>query len=115
MTGSTSHKANGTITSLELQQNKIGDVGAVALADALKATFAMCFSMCARHVLLAILGAVSLLQTSLNFGTHEVKLDRERSGRLVVCASRSVRCEVRSGENAHSSVFHGRCACHLLV
>ena len=103
MTGSAYHKANGTITSLGLNENTIGDVGAVALADALKATFAICFSTCARHVLLAFQGAVSRLQTSLNFGTHEVNLDLERSGRLVLCAS-------RSGENAHPSVLHGRSA-----
>ena len=105
MTGSASHKANGTITSLGLAGNKIGDVGAVALAGAIKATFGMCFSMFARHVLLAFQGAVSRLHTSLNFGTDEVNLDLDRSGRLVVCAS-------RSGENAHPSVFHGRSACY---
>ena len=35
-------KANGTITELELQHNKIGDEGAVALADSLKATLVTC-------------------------------------------------------------------------
>ena len=103
MTCSAYHKANGTITELYLNENTIGDVGAVALADALKATFAMCFSMSARRVPLAIVGAVSRLQPFLNFGTHEVNLDLERSGRLVLCAS-------RSGENAHPSVLHGRSA-----
>ena len=36
--------------TLSLDQNKIGDTGAIALADALKATFAMCFSSGARSM-----------------------------------------------------------------
>ena len=39
----TLHKANGTITDLNLDGNKIGDDGARALADGLKATLASCF------------------------------------------------------------------------
>ena len=53
VTGPASHKANGAIAELYLYENTIGDVGAIALADALKATFAICFSMCEKHVLLA--------------------------------------------------------------
>ena len=64
-----------------LDTNKIGVEGAIALAGALKATSAMCFSMCARHVLVAILGAVfPSHKHSLNFGTDEVNLD---VGRIV--------------------------------
>ena len=37
------HKANTTIMELCLAQNSIGSAGAAALADALKATLAMCF------------------------------------------------------------------------
>ena len=39
----THHKANWSITSLALQNNKIGDHGASALAVALKATLLMRF------------------------------------------------------------------------
>ena len=38
-----SHKANRTITTLNLSLNSIGADGARALSDALKATFASCF------------------------------------------------------------------------
>ena len=69
-----------------------------------------------KHVLVAMLGAVSRLQPSLNFGADE-NLDVERSGRLVVSASRSVRCEVRlfctssrSGEDTRPRLPHGSCA-----
>ena len=59
-TGTAFHKANGAITKLSLVQNTIGDKGAIALADALKATFAMCFFLrYYKHVLLAIVDAVS--------------------------------------------------------
>ena len=49
-TGTAFHKANGALTKLFLEQNKVGDKGAIALADALKATFAMCFSSGARSM-----------------------------------------------------------------
>ena len=38
------HKANATLMELSLAQNSIGSAGAAALAAALKATLAMCFS-----------------------------------------------------------------------
>ena len=38
----TFRKANGTITKIDLQCNKIGDKGAVALAECLKATLVTC-------------------------------------------------------------------------
>ena len=37
------HKANATIRLLDLRNNMIGDRGAAALADALKALLVMCF------------------------------------------------------------------------
>ena len=43
MTRAALHKANGSVTYLSLFQNTVGDVGAIALAGALKATCAMCF------------------------------------------------------------------------
>ena len=44
------HKANGALTARGLELNKLGDKGAVACSDALKATFAMCFSSGARSM-----------------------------------------------------------------
>ena len=41
---SAAQKANHTITELRLEWNKIGDGGAVALADAVKALIMMCAS-----------------------------------------------------------------------
>ena len=41
---SAAHKANRTITELDLGQNAIGDDGAVALAGAVKALLMMCAS-----------------------------------------------------------------------
>ena len=41
---SAAHKANHTITFVDLEGNAIGDDGAVALADAIKALLAMCAS-----------------------------------------------------------------------
>ena len=38
----TDHKANASLTALNLQWNKVGDAGATALAEALKATVLMC-------------------------------------------------------------------------
>ena len=38
----TDHKANGTLTKLDLCKNRVGDAGAAALAEALKATVLMC-------------------------------------------------------------------------
>ena len=36
------HEANGTLTKLDLYKNRVGDAGAAALAEALKATVLMC-------------------------------------------------------------------------
>ena len=38
----TDHKANATLTELNLYDNRVGDAGATALAEALKATVLTC-------------------------------------------------------------------------
>ena len=115
MTGSTCHKANGTITTLVLDNNKIAVEGAIALANALKANFAMCFSRCYKHVLLAVMGAVSRLQPSLSWGTNKVNFDVRELDVLCVARFRcGVRCDSsslhRAFANMHSQVsfLHGR-------
>ena len=44
-------KANRALTTLNLQQNNVADVGATALAEALKAPVCRFISSCSRHVL----------------------------------------------------------------
>ena len=39
------HEAKKSITKISLEQNKIGDGGAIALAESLKATFLMSFRL----------------------------------------------------------------------
>ena len=46
------HKANTTLTYLRLDNNKVADAGAAALAEALTATVCRFISSCSRHVLL---------------------------------------------------------------
>ena len=77
MTGAACHKANGTITTLALDNNKIGVEGAIKLAGALKATFCDVFFQVRTACSSAITGAGSRLQPSVNFGTEEVNLDWE--------------------------------------
>ena len=114
-TGPAFHKANGALTELFLEQNDIGDQGAMALADALKATFAIFFFLrCWKHVLLAIYDAVSRRQPSLIFDTNEFNFD-VRVLDVLLCGSRSVQREVRLfltssrfRKHAHPRVLHGR-------
>ena len=87
------HKANGALTALWLDWNKIGDNGAIALADAVKATFAMCFSSGAS----SMFSCPSLTQCPddnhpLSLGTNEVNFDVRVLD--VLCVAR-VRCSVR--------------------
>ena len=112
MTGPAYHKANDALGWLWLGGNDIGDQGAIALANALKATFAMCFSSGASSMFFW----PSLTQCPddnhpLSWGTNKVNFDvRELD---VLCAARSVRCEVRLffpasrfRKHAHPSVMH---------
>ena len=93
MTGSGYHKANGTITTLVLDKNTIGDVGAVALADALKATFAMCFQ-CAQDMFLWPSLAQSPDYNHLSTLEHTRSNLIGREVDVLLCAHR-VRCGVR--------------------
>ena len=115
LTGPAFHKANGALTELWLHWNNIGDNGAIALADALKATFAMCFSSGAS----SMFSCPSLTQCPddnhpLSLGTNEVNFD-VRVLDVLLCGSRSVQREVRLfltssrfRKHAHPSVLHGR-------
>ena len=53
------HKANTTLTGLRLDNNKVADAGATALAEALKATVCRFISSWSRHVLLMTTGVTS--------------------------------------------------------
>ena len=101
-TGPAYHKANGALTKLSLFQNKIGDTGAIALADALKATFAMCFSS----------GVASTFfwpsLTQCPDDNHPLSLAQARSTLMCVnwtsCVQR-VRCGVRCDSSSLHRAF----------
>ena len=63
--GCKNHKANVTITEVELDRNKIGDRGAVALAGAIQALLATVFS-CRLHSLFLLFGLDNLLRVTVS-------------------------------------------------
>ena len=89
------HKANGALTARGLELNKLGDNALLRFSDALKATFAMCFSSGARSMFFW----PSLTQCPDD--NHPSTLAQTRSiliGRVLdvlLCVAR-VRCGVRS-------------------
>ena len=63
--GCNNHKANVTITEVELGRNKIGDRGAVALSGAIQALLATVFS-CRLHSVFLLFGLDNLLRVTVS-------------------------------------------------
>ena len=105
--GCNNHKANATLTYVDLRGNEIGDRGAVALAGAFQALLATVFS-CRLHSLFLLFGLYSLLRVTVSRSCDV--LENRSFGTRKKCKLCSVRAE-RARNMLSSTVKHAGVLC----